>query len=307
LDVCEIGSQIAKRGDVKQVKILGVLAMIDEGQTDWKIIAIDVNDPLAARLNDIEDVQALLPGFTFATYEWFRTYKMPAGNPPNEFAFDGATKNRAYALQIIEENHVFWKDLIEGRTSAKSDKWNIAVTREADNAAVEFHPHVTVPIIDPIPAAAPTTVKEHVEYVQAKSPHGGGTLGAAIGAVAEAAKGDRSNINAAANNHLGAGAHYSISFNANSGHFGVYQKLTPHAFRFALTEQLTAAGVELVAAGWLSADGNTFGYTTGHGVHTFHRHSGDDFVLSASAAAPTSHGEDLLSERAPAALLAHHS
>jgi len=34
-----------------QVKILGVLAMIDEGETDWKIIAIDVNDPDAPDLN----------------------------------------------------------------------------------------------------------------------------------------------------------------------------------------------------------------------------------------------------------------
>jgi inorganic pyrophosphatase len=36
---------------VVQVKVLGVLAMIDEGETDWKVIVIDVNDPLAAQLN----------------------------------------------------------------------------------------------------------------------------------------------------------------------------------------------------------------------------------------------------------------
>ena len=34
-----------------QVKVLGILAMIDEGETDWKVIAIDVNDPLAKELN----------------------------------------------------------------------------------------------------------------------------------------------------------------------------------------------------------------------------------------------------------------
>ena len=43
--------QIAKRGDVKQVKILGTVALIDEGETDWKIFCIDVNDPLAKELN----------------------------------------------------------------------------------------------------------------------------------------------------------------------------------------------------------------------------------------------------------------
>ena len=32
LDVCEIGYRVAKRGDVRQVKILGTLALIDEGE-----------------------------------------------------------------------------------------------------------------------------------------------------------------------------------------------------------------------------------------------------------------------------------
>lgn len=34
-----------------QVKALGVIGLIDEGQTDWKIIAINVNDPNADKLN----------------------------------------------------------------------------------------------------------------------------------------------------------------------------------------------------------------------------------------------------------------
>ena len=51
IDVCEIGSKIGLQGEVKQVKVLGCLAMIDEGETDWKIFAIDVSDPLAAKMN----------------------------------------------------------------------------------------------------------------------------------------------------------------------------------------------------------------------------------------------------------------
>ena len=46
-----------------QVKVLGVFAMIDEGETDWKVIAIDVTDPLAENLNDIHDVDKIMPGF----------------------------------------------------------------------------------------------------------------------------------------------------------------------------------------------------------------------------------------------------
>ena len=40
IDVCEIGSKVHQRGAIIRVKILGTLAMIDEGETDWKILAI---------------------------------------------------------------------------------------------------------------------------------------------------------------------------------------------------------------------------------------------------------------------------
>ncbi|KAH9360818.1 hypothetical protein HPB48_022154 [Haemaphysalis longicornis] len=51
IDICEIGYRVAKRGEVLQVKILGVMALVDEGETDWKLLAIDVRDPLAKELN----------------------------------------------------------------------------------------------------------------------------------------------------------------------------------------------------------------------------------------------------------------
>ena len=34
--------------------------MIDDGETDWKCIVINVDDILAPRLNDIDDVEAEL-------------------------------------------------------------------------------------------------------------------------------------------------------------------------------------------------------------------------------------------------------
>lgn len=43
--------KVCSRGDVIKVKVLGILAMIDEGETDWKVIAINVEDPEANDLN----------------------------------------------------------------------------------------------------------------------------------------------------------------------------------------------------------------------------------------------------------------
>ena len=46
-----------------QVKPLGVLAMIDDGELDWKIIAINAEDPKASSVNDIEDVERYGPPY----------------------------------------------------------------------------------------------------------------------------------------------------------------------------------------------------------------------------------------------------
>lgn len=57
LDVCEIGSKIAKVGEVMQVKVLGVLGMIDEGEMDWKVLVVNVHDPLAEQISDTDDLK----------------------------------------------------------------------------------------------------------------------------------------------------------------------------------------------------------------------------------------------------------
>lgn len=113
VDVCEIGHKIHPMGSVVEVKILGTIALIDEGETDWKMLAIDVTDPLAEKINDIADIEEEMPGFLDATVEWFRVYKMPDGKPPNEFAFDGEPKDREFALRILEECHQQWVKMME--------------------------------------------------------------------------------------------------------------------------------------------------------------------------------------------------
>ncbi|RIA95027.1 inorganic diphosphatase [Glomus cerebriforme] len=136
LDVCEIGEQVGYPGQIKQVKVLGIMALLDEGETDWKVIVIDVNDPLANRLNDIEDVERHLPGLIRATNEWFRIYKIPDGKPENQFAFSGEAKNKKYATEIIHETHESWRRLLIGQIPNKSDKYEVNI----HNLSVEGSP-----------------------------------------------------------------------------------------------------------------------------------------------------------------------
>lgn len=59
-----------------------------------KVIAIDVDDPLAKDLNDISDVEEQLPGYVSGIREWFRWYKTPDDKPLNSFGFDGKALNK---------------------------------------------------------------------------------------------------------------------------------------------------------------------------------------------------------------------
>lgn len=117
IDAIEVGGAVATPGSVKQVKILGCLALLDEGETDWKIFVVDVNDPLADRLQDIHDIEEHCPGLIDATREWFRSYKIPDGKPANEFAFDGQVRGRDFAVHIVEETAAAWKRLIGGQVA----------------------------------------------------------------------------------------------------------------------------------------------------------------------------------------------
>lgn len=83
--MCEIGSALWKTGDVIRVKILGCWAMIDEGETDWKILAINVADENAAKYNDFGDVPEEVRNRVFT---FLRDYKIPSGSGPNQFAFN---------------------------------------------------------------------------------------------------------------------------------------------------------------------------------------------------------------------------
>lgn len=49
-----------------------------------QVIAIDEDDRWARELNDVDDVERLLPGTLDAIREWFRTYKVPDGKPENK-------------------------------------------------------------------------------------------------------------------------------------------------------------------------------------------------------------------------------
>ena len=115
IDVVEIGSSVIETGTIIPVKPLGILAMIDEGELDWKVLAINAEDPLAMQYNDIDDVPESIKA---GVREWFRWYKTPDDNPVNEFGFNEEYLSKAEAEEVIADTHEVWKKLKSGDIDA---------------------------------------------------------------------------------------------------------------------------------------------------------------------------------------------
>jgi len=113
LDVVEIGGRAHRQGEVSRVRILGVLAMIDSGELDWKVIAVDTADPLADVIHDIGDLEEWFPHVVSGIREWFRWYKVPDGCL-NEFGFGGRPLGQEEALRVVEKTHEAWERLRSG-------------------------------------------------------------------------------------------------------------------------------------------------------------------------------------------------
>merc|ERR1719454_2281761 len=111
IDAMEIGYRMLRTGSVTKVKVLGCLAMIDDGETDWKVICIAADDPLASQLHDIDDVEKVLPGYISVMREWLRLYKTADGKPQNNFGLEEKALDKAYTMSVIDETHKFWKAL----------------------------------------------------------------------------------------------------------------------------------------------------------------------------------------------------
>jgi len=131
LDVVEISDSIGITGEVRNVKILGTFAMIDNGETDWKIVCIDINDKLAGKMSDASDIETYMPGKLDEIHKFLRDYKIPDGKPANLFAYNGKIREKEFAMQVVEETFQEWKKLM--RNSYPS----ISLT----NSTLEGSPH----------------------------------------------------------------------------------------------------------------------------------------------------------------------
>jgi inorganic pyrophosphatase len=116
IDVIELGTRQRPLGSITRVRILGVIAMIDSNETDWKILAIAEDDDKARNIQDLNDLNAHMPGATGALTEWLRMYKTAEGKGENKFGCGGNPMGAAFAKKIVEECHESWRQLVREST-----------------------------------------------------------------------------------------------------------------------------------------------------------------------------------------------
>ena len=74
LDVIVLGEQLQK-GSVVEIKLIGILKMLDKGEVDDKLIAVMVNNSIFSSVDSFNELKKSYQGITEILEIWFTNYK----------------------------------------------------------------------------------------------------------------------------------------------------------------------------------------------------------------------------------------
>ena len=102
LDVLVMTTYPLLPGVLLEARVLGVMDMIDDGESDAKIITVPAKDPRFAHINDLDDI----PAHTIKEYKhFFETYKVIQ----NKEVSIPTIRNKEAAMQVIAESIELYK------------------------------------------------------------------------------------------------------------------------------------------------------------------------------------------------------
>ena len=102
LDVIVLGEQLQK-GSVVEVKLIGILKMLDDGEVDDKLIAVMTSNSIFSRLNSFNELKNSYQGITEILEIWFTNYK------GTEKAIVNGFDDEKKALEIFKSAHEQYK------------------------------------------------------------------------------------------------------------------------------------------------------------------------------------------------------
>lgn len=122
IDVIELGDTPLPMGSVVPVRVLGSLALIDEGETDHKILVIRDSDDRYASVGSLQDLDRLKPHTLSRLIDWLKNYKTSDGKPANKFKSEVPT-TAVEAIQIVQEVNQFYNNLKAGQVADAPDDY----------------------------------------------------------------------------------------------------------------------------------------------------------------------------------------
>ena len=96
LDICVLSERPIARGEVVlHAKVVGGLAMLDDGEADDKIIAVLESDTVWAEIRDVSEIP---PALVDRLRHYFDTYKLAPGRPQRVVLGETYGRERAEAV-----------------------------------------------------------------------------------------------------------------------------------------------------------------------------------------------------------------
>jgi 3'-phosphoadenosine 5'-phosphosulfate synthase len=129
IDAIEIGMGPLAMGSIVPVKVLGSMELIDEGETDHKIIVLRQTDQHFDSIDTVADLERYFPGTVDRLVDWLKNYKTSDGKPQNTLTSDEPTSPAA-AKAIITEVSEFYQSLILGEV-AQPDGYYLPTLKRA--------------------------------------------------------------------------------------------------------------------------------------------------------------------------------
>ncbi|KAI7161867.1 hypothetical protein KC349_g2533 [Hortaea werneckii] len=123
MDAFDVSQDKGYTGQIKQMKILGGLAVNDGGETDWKMLVIGLEDPIAPMVDSVEDLEKYRPGVIAAYREWFHIYKIARGDEYIPIV-GGSYVNATFAAETVNDSHRFWQALVAGLVDSNEISYN---------------------------------------------------------------------------------------------------------------------------------------------------------------------------------------
>lgn len=109
-------------GSIIKVRILGSFCLIDQGEVDWKILALEENEAKVNKINSLKDFEEYDPGRIEEIKNWFIHIKTYDGKKKNRIFKEGAIFGEDETLDIIKESHNDWKTLLDSDLEIYKEK-----------------------------------------------------------------------------------------------------------------------------------------------------------------------------------------